>query len=154
VSGNSSSLTGRLIRYGPIVVWIGVIFFFSTGEASAAQTSRIIRPILQFFFPAAPEETLALYHGYIRKFAHFAEYAVLALLAARAFRASSARSIGKYALLLSVVLVLVVASVDELNQSFDPSRTGSAWDVGLDLFGGIAAALAAYLISRRYAGRS
>ncbi|HSK73249.1 MAG TPA: VanZ family protein [Pyrinomonadaceae bacterium] len=136
---------GRFIRYAPLFLWIGVIFFFSTAQASMSNTSRFIRPILVFFFPNAPEETLLVYHFYIRKFAHFAEYAALAFFASRAFFASSQKFLRKYWFLTSLLLVLLIASLDEINQSFIPTRTGSVWDVLLDFSGGATMLIFVYL---------
>jgi VanZ family protein len=108
-----------------------------------ARTSLIIRPILEFLFPSADELTLQLYHGYIRKLAHFTEYGVLAFLALRAFTGSAAR----YA--VALVLVALIASIDEFNQSFEASRTSSVWDVLLDITGGLFVIGICYLWRRR-----
>ena len=136
---------GRIIRYAPLILWIGLIFFLSSGQASMSETSRILRPLLEFLFPSAAEETLIAYHGFIRKFAHFAEYAVLAFWAARAFLSSPARILQKYWISFSFLVVLAVAALDETNQSFNPARTGSQWDVALDATGGAAMILAVFL---------
>lgn len=128
---------GRFVRYAPLVLWIGVIFFLSTGQASMAETSRIVRPILEFLFPSASEETLRIYHGFIRKFAHFAEYALLAFWAARALADSSVEFLGKHRFILSAGLVFIISAIDETNQSFVSARTGSIWDVLLDFAGGL-----------------
>lgn len=133
----------RLLLYAPLLLWIGVIFLLSSGQGSSGRTSLIIRPILEFLFPSAPEETLIFYHGAIRKLAHFTEYAVLGLLACRAFRDLSSRY-----LLLALGLVAIVASLDEFNQSFNPLRTGSPWDVAIDFSGGLIAVLFYYAIAR------
>src|SRR4051794_2308365 len=100
---------------------MGVIFFLSSEQGSMAQTSRFIGPLLHFLFPTTAEETIELYHFYIRKAAHVTEYGILALLAWRAFsfRANISRV---YRWLLPVGLVLLIASLDEFNQSFEPSR--------------------------------
>ena len=148
-----SNWRSRIKRYGPLVVWIGLVFFFSSGEASAAQTSRIIRPILEFLFPGAPEETLLQYHFLIRKLAHLTEYAILAFWAIRAWKRSSYSTIRNYRYLFAVGLVLIVASLDEFNQSFEPSRTSTVWDVGLDVTGGLIMALLMKLIELWKAGR-
>lgn len=121
--------------YAPVVVWIGVIFYLSSDQGSMSQTSRFIRPLLEFLFPAAPEETLRIYHGYIRKAAHFTEYAVLAFLAVRAFAASA--RLHKWRYILPLLLVTCVAAIDEFNQSFEFSRTGSILDVMLDISGSV-----------------
>ena len=101
------------------------------------QTSRIIRPLLLWLFPTASEDTLIIYHNYIRKFAHFAEYAVLAFFASRAFASSSVKVLQNYWFVFSFLLVVIVALIDEANQSFLASRTGSVWDVSLDAAGGL-----------------
>lgn len=145
----SSTWLGRLPRYGPLVFWIGVIFFLGSASGSMAETSRFIRPLLEFLFPNTPEETLLAYHGYIRKFAHFFEYAVLAFLSVRAFSNSSKYFIRNFRFFFSLVLVVLIASIDEFNQSFEISRTGSAWDVLLDASGGIVMLTALWLAKYR-----
>ena len=113
------------------------------------QTSRFIRPLLIFLFPSAPDETITLYHGYIRKLAHFAEYAVLAVLAARALIPSSVSMVRDRWFLWTIALACVVALLDEVNQSFNTARTGSPYDILLDLFGAFCAAAIIYLFLRQ-----
>lgn len=133
--------------YAPLFIWSVVILGLGSSVGAATETSHFIRPLLEYLFPAASPETLAFYHGYIRKFAHFTEYAVLALLAFRAF--SSRTWLSKFPFLSAATLVLTVASVDEINQSFNPSRTGSTWDVSIDLAGGATALVVIYAIKKR-----
>lgn len=118
-----------LTAYAPLIIWTVIILGLGSGMGSMNETSRMIRPLLEFLFPAAPPETLSLYHGYIRKFAHFAEYAVLALLAFRALAPFK----HKYGMALAFAAVVAIA--DEFNQSLNPSRTSSGWDVALDIAG-------------------
>lgn len=140
--------------YAPLLIWIGVIFFLSSGLGASTRTSIIIRPLLEFLFPAASAETINYYHSIIRKFAHFGEYAVLGLLACRAFAASHQDSIRKFFYLLSVGLVVAVAASDEFNQSFNPDRTASPIDVLIDVGGGVVATLVYYWTYRRGRYRS
>ena len=145
----SNSKTGRhvwLAAYVPLIVWTVVVLGLGSGVGSMSETSRIIRPLLEFLFPAAAPETLTLYHGYIRKFAHFAEYAVLALLALRAFGRFRLRYLAAFA------FALLVAVADEGNQSLNPARTSSPWDVVLDLAGAVTALLAFKLLFDRRRG--
>jgi VanZ family protein len=144
----------RFFRYAPLILWIGIIFYLSSGQASMSQTSRFIRPLLEFLFPATPQETLVIYHGYIRKLAHFTEYAILGFLAARAFSSSSIRVLRKYWFAFSFLLVTLIASIDETNQSFLPSRTGSIYDVLLDVSGGLTMALILYWVKNRKTSKS
>jgi VanZ family protein len=131
----------RLIRYTPFLLWTGIVMAFSTSGASMSRTSRFIRPILEFLFPGSPEATLVFYHGLVRKSAHIFEYALLSLLAARAFTGSSRKLLGRHPLISAVLAAAAVALVDEFNQSFDPSRTGTLRDVALDVSAATAAAL-------------
>ena len=127
----------RIIRYAPLVLWIGMILFLSTSQASMSNTSRFIRPLLEFLFPSASEETLILYHGYIRKLAHLTEYAGLAFWAFRAFSNSNLKNLRRFWFIFAFLLVILIASIDETNQSYLTSRTGSIYDVMLDAAGGL-----------------
>ena len=127
----------RILRYAPLFLWIGVIFYLSSTQGSMSNTSRFIRPLLEWIFPLAPEETLQIYHGYIRKFAHFAEYAVLGFFASRTFWSSSAKFLQRFWYVFSLAFVLLIASIDETNQSFNAARTGSIYDVLIDTSGGL-----------------
>jgi VanZ family protein len=134
---NSQKWRNRFLRYAPLILWIGVIFLLSSNLGSMNNTSRFIRPLLRFLFPDAPEELLQIYHGYIRKLAHVTEYAILAFFASRAFWASSIKTIAKGWFIFSLALVVAVAFLDELNQSFISSRTASIFDIVLDCLGGL-----------------
>ena len=134
-----------LWRYGPVVAWVCFIFFASTAEFSAANTSRIIRPVLLWLSPGISEAAISEVHFLVRKAAHFTEYAVLALLAARAFGASPRRGLKRRWWLASFALVACVALSDEYHQSFVPSRTASLYDSLIDMAGGAAALACAAL---------
>ena len=135
----------RLWRYGPLVLWLGLIFFFSTGALAASNTSRIIRPLMLWLYPSISEESLQWVHFTVRKAGHFSEYAVLAILAARAFAASSRDLLVRNWFAVAVVLVLVYSLLDEFHQSFVASRTGSIYDSLIDLAGGVFGALVYWL---------
>ena len=122
-----------LTAYAPLAIWIVIILGLGSSFGSMNETSRFIRPLLEFLFPNALPETLTYVHGYIRKLAHFAEYGVLGFLAIRAFA-----GLHRWALIAALILVLAVAATDEVKQSFNPTRTSSPWDVLIDLTGGAA----------------
>jgi len=138
----------RIYRYAPLVLWIGLILFLSTGQASMSNTSRFIRPFLEFIFPTASEEVLNAYHGYIRKLAHVTVYAVLAFWASRAFFSSSRKFLRQFWFVFALLLTFLIASIDETNQSFLNSRTGSIYDVFLDVSGGLWMVLVFYLATK------
>jgi VanZ family protein len=159
---------GRAIRYAPLILWIGVIFFLSSTQGAMQNTSRFVRPLLEWLFPDASIETLTVYHGYVRKFAHFAEYAALGFFAWRAFKGGNPRGgkdvekrvekhtplrscfrlIENHYYLASFALVVLIAAIDETNQSFNSARTGSIYDALLDTSGGAAALLFLWLLQR------
>jgi VanZ family protein len=145
----SSSWRGRLWRYAPLVGWVGFIFFASTGAMSASNTSRIIAPLFKWLFPAITEAQLLGVHFAVRKTAHFAEYAVLALLAARAFLPSTHGRLRRGWFIAALALVVLVALLDEYNQSFNAARTGTIWDSLIDISGG-ATALVLFSLWRRH----
>jgi VanZ family protein len=139
----------RAWRYAPLLVWMVLIFFFSTGELSASNTSRIVRPLLLWLFPRISEERILLAHFIVRKAAHFTEYAILALLAARAFASSSKQSLRLHWFITSLLLVVLYALSDEIHQTFVPSRTGSIYDSFIDMSGGLTALLLLSLRRKR-----
>jgi len=122
-----------LSRYLPLVVWLAFISFASTDSFSAGNTSRIIGPLVLWLFPHTSAETLATIQFFTRKLAHFTEYAILGFLAARAFRPFPRW------FLISAILIVVYALLDEYHQSFVPSRTASIFDSFIDMAGGISA---------------
>ena len=137
---------GRFWRYAPLIFWIIVIFIASSETGSMSNTSRIISPLLEFLFPNISEIQLTAIHGYTRKTAHLAFYFVLGALAARAFSSSLKNLLRRNWLPISFVLVVAVASLDELNQSFLASRTGSIGDILIDVCGGSIAFLIWFLM--------
>ena len=143
------SLLQRLGRYGPLLLWIVFISFASTSEFSADKTSRFVRPLLLWLFPNLSETKLASIHVFTRKAAHFLEYAVLAFLARRAFITSSGAFIRRFWFELALLLVVLNSLLDELHQSFVPSRTGSIYDSALDVAGGLTVLLFFKLYDKR-----
>lgn len=127
----------RWLRFVPLILWIGLTFYFSTGNASMAKTSRFLRPLLETFF--SNEETIHLANIIIRKTAHVVNYGMLALWGAFAFLGAPIEWLRKHWFWTAFGVVVVVATIDEINQSFDPSRIGSATDVMLDCIGAIIA---------------
>ena len=72
-----------LAEWIPVVVWGALIFTLSTSAFSAANTARIIDPILRWLLPAITAASVEVCHTLIRKAAHFTEYGVLFWLLVR-----------------------------------------------------------------------
>jgi len=113
-----------------------------------SETSRIIGPLLQFFFPEMAFETRQVVHGLVRKAAHFTEYAVLAFLLVRALSMAGSKGMLRWRFLVAFLAVCATASLDEFNQSLSTTRTGTIYDVLLDAAGGAAMIAALWLLGR------
>jgi VanZ family protein len=118
-----------------VALWAAVVLLASNQEFSAAQTGTWLYWIATLLFGNVPSSELDMVHAMLRKTAHFVEYAILGLLAHRAFLLTWPRQ--RYAALLlgTLLVAFACASVDEGHQFFLPQRTGSFWDVLLDLCG-------------------
>ncbi len=140
---------GRLQRYVPLVLWMALIFFASTGEFSASNTNALIQPLLRWFFPHITEERIQFFHFLLRKSGHFSEYAVLGVLAAYAFSAATHAGLRRHWLGAALLLICLYALLDEYHQSFVPSRTSSIYDSMIDIAGGLTALVLIALWYRR-----
>jgi len=122
-----------------MLVWMWVIFSASSDRMSFQRSSRIIGPIVRWLLPDLSDEAVHAVVVGARKGAHLAEYAVLAMLLWRAVRKPPAPGAPAWQWSragLVLVLVALWATMDELHQTFVPSRQGSALDVLLDTLGG------------------
>ncbi len=126
-------------------LWLGLIAGESTNLASAANTSRLLYPILHFALGLDLTRFL-VWHFYIRKTGHFVGYFMLSLFLFRAWRATLPLASGSGWSLqwarISFFMTALVACLDEWHQTYLPSRTGTLSDVLLDS----SAALAAQVI--------
>jgi len=111
----------------PVLIWMTVIFLFSSQPYSGAVTER--------FF--------GTYNVPVRKIGHAAEYAILYLLSRRAFALSGQWWHGK-ASLFGLILACLYALTDEWHQSFVPGRSAALSDAGIDSIG----ALCAFAVQR------
>lgn len=132
-------------------LWVGLcvvmIFTFSSESFSAIQTGGFLAPFLRWLFPEITSRQILDIHFVLRKLAHLTEYAVLAMLSLRALRLTIdvpvLRVVG-----LTLLIVLGVAGLDELRQSYLPARTGSPIDVCINLVGGGIGVLLVILVHR------
>ncbi len=98
-----------------VVVWCGVIFFFSN-------------------IPDLKIKELGFYDFIFRKAAHITEYLVLFILLIRAFCLSYNRY-DKKILIYSILLATFYAISDEIHQKFVPGRHFAITDILIDMFG-------------------
>jgi VanZ family protein len=118
---------------------MGIIASFSTDTFSAAHTGAILKKIIDAIYPAMPAQWFETVHFFIRKSAHFTVYGVLSWLAFLAWRITvpAPRRWTFTWSGLALAVTFFTGSLDELHQSFIPSRTASVRDVMLDLTGAL-----------------
>lgn len=138
-----------LFYWLPPLLWMAVIFSFSTDTFSASHTGSLFYRLFHVFAPGLTPEQFAPIHFSIRKAAHFTEYALLALLLFRALRAGAAMRWRWRWALYSLLIVVVYALFDEWHQSFTHDRTASIYDSLIDSSGGATALLLLWWRRRR-----
>jgi VanZ family protein len=135
----------------PVILWMTLIFGFSSDSASVQHSSRILEPILRFLFPGMSADARFQIVFIARKCAHLTEYAVLALLIWRARRKPVRRDPRPWSWRLAGVALLVTgiyASTDEYHQTFVPGREGCVRDVIIDTCGAAAGLFLLWLLGR------
>ncbi len=125
------------------IVWTVVIFSMSLQPADESHElsggivdwliSNVLSPLLGDF------ESL---NHIVRKLAHFAEYTGLGIFAVTTLYQISLRKKSMWA----VIYCIIVASIDETIQKFNPGRSGQLSDVLLDSLGGLCGVLIVVLI--------
>ena len=137
----------RNIQYWlPLIIWLCVIYSFSTDEFSSSNTEGFVVPVLHFLFPGLSPDQLALWHAVIRKLSHVTEYAILAWLTYRAIRFDETDPLK--AKVRAFQFLVLAAMTDEFHQSLTLSRGASIVDVGYDSIGGLIVLWIGTLIKR------
>jgi VanZ family protein len=125
----ADSADGKLRPWLPALLWMIALFVLSTSLFSAANTSKVIVPILRFLLPGASWATIAMLHGLIRKAAHFTNYGILFWILIRGPMAGRPY--------LALTVCVCYAFLDEGHQILVPGRTPSLYDVALDSSGAL-----------------
>ncbi len=111
--------TMKMIRlWGPVLVWMALIFIFSSRESVQVSDQGIINFL---FF----------------KTLHVIEYTLLYILHYRAVRFSYAVGGKRIWHVTALFLTLAYAVSDEIHQIYVPTREGRPRDVIIDSFGGV-----------------
>lgn len=129
-----------LVKYWlPVLLWMGLIFWMSTGMFSWTNTYHFLEPILRSIKPSLSHYSIVMINNGLRKAGHVTEYFISGLLVFRAFKAGSTEPRILHWAMLSVAFIVLLAASDEFHQSFVVSRTASFLDVGIDTGGGLLA---------------
>ena len=122
----------RLLKlWLPVIVWTVVILWASNDTFSSSQSRGWLSLLVG-------QEVAEGVNIAIRKLGHVVAYGILGALTWRADRRVA----------IGMVVVLAVAVTDEWRQSLTLSRTGTPWDVLLDLVGGWVGIVAAKKVWR------
>ena len=115
----------------PPLLWAGAILVMSGEMGSSSHTLALLQWLLSSSL--SPGQIKAI-HFYLRKTGHATAYGILFFLWFRALRGQRRLRPGRAAW-LTLGLCLLLAVTDEGHQFLLQSRTGSIWDVCLDLSG-------------------
>ncbi len=142
----------------PVLVWIGLIGLESTNSLSADNTGIFLHWLLALLLPVGLFATIdwaqisTLNHA-LRTAGHLLGYGILSWLSFRAWRATlPANPLAQRTLrcaALALALTAAVAGLDELHQSFLPSRSGKISDVALDSAAAVAVQFLILVQSKR-----
>ncbi len=125
----------RIVRaWGPVVVWMGLIFAFSAQPGLRVSDDPGV-------------------DGPIRHVAHVVVYAVLAMALLRALSWGAPNGWTWRHAVLAISLAVLYGVSDEVHQTYVPQRTGHLVDVGWDLLGAAAGVVTLRLVPRRWRRR-
>jgi VanZ family protein len=113
-------------------VWIAIILAASTGLFSSSGTGGVIEGLFALVGIDLSPVVAAMLNFIARKSAHVIAYGTLGWLALRAMAGGRGGWVWRWAW-MALAIAVVVASIDEFHQSTVPTRTGSVWDVVLDV---------------------
>ena len=141
-----------LIKYWlPVLIWMVIIFSASSDTKSSQHSSRIIGPVVRWFFPHLSERSVEQVVFITRKCAHLTEYAVLAFLVWRGLRKPVRKDTRPWRWAdagFAVLFVALYAASDEIHQLFVPNREGRITDVMIDTAGAVIGMFLLWLAGR------
>jgi VanZ family protein len=143
----------RISAWLPVAVGVSIIMMESTKSFGADHTSQPLRVLWEAIFGPVSNAHWAIIHIVIRKSGHFLGYGLLGAAWLRAWWMTLPRSHFLEDAFLALMGTALVASLDELHQTYLPNRQGSAWDVLLDCCGAVAMLLAVYVWLRLFRPR-
>ncbi len=127
----------------PVILCLCVIGGESTDTFSSARTNGPLRHLAEWLAGPISLAQWDIIHHYMRKTGHFIGYGMVGLSWLRAWlltwrarlRLQPNWSWRGYAIAMALCATMLVASCDEVHQSYLPSRTGLVSDVWLDTLG-------------------
>jgi VanZ family protein len=143
----TSRTTATLQAWLPVMLFSIVFAVESTAAFGTDHTSAPLHNFLQLIVGSAVDHDWSYIHHIIRKTGHFTGYGILSLISFRGFWLSFGESTRRFfqrrivrqlaSHAGAVAVTFLVASADEIHQSFLPNRTGLFSDVLLDTSGAL-----------------
>lgn len=128
----------------PAAICVVLIMMSSSDTFSSDNTSSFLRPIVERIFGPLANPTWHRLLYDIRKVGHFFAYGFVSVVFFRAWRMTfrlsrsySAVTASLRAAAVALLSTLALSGADEFHQSFLPKRTGSPFDVLLDMCGAV-----------------
>jgi VanZ family protein len=140
-------MASRLKYWIPAIIVAILISTFSSHYFSGEETARVIIPILHRIFPFATPRELRWMHIGIRKLAHVTEFGVFSVAVFHGVRAERHGWNVRWAV-LTLILAVSYAGLDEWHQSFVPLREARVRDVLIDASGALLAQVVVWLYAR------
>lgn len=140
-------MANRFTYWIPAICVAAIISIFSTHYFSSLETSRIIVPFLHWIFPAASPHTLSRMHTLIRKLAHITEFGVLSTAVFHGVRGERYGWRLQWAL-VTLIIAVSYAGLDEWHQSFVPMREARFRDVLIDSTGALLAQVLVWIYAK------
>jgi VanZ family protein len=132
----------------PALVVAALISIFSTHYFTPEETGRVIVPILRWFLPDASSNLIRHLHFGIRKLAHVTEFGAFSVTVFRGIRGSRTGWQLNWAL-LTFLIAVCYAVLDEFHQRYVPLRHSSPKDVTIDTVGALLAQLMVWWYAKR-----
>jgi VanZ family protein len=140
-------LSSRLKYWLPAMIIAILISIFSMTYFSSEETARVIFPLLHWLFPSASQHLLHFAHFVIRKLAHITEFAVFSVAVFHGVRGNRTGWKFNWAI-LTLLIAVAYAGLDEWHQSFAPMREPRIRDVIIDGFGALLAQLMVWMYAK------
>ncbi|MBN2264570.1 MAG: VanZ family protein [Candidatus Aminicenantes bacterium] len=134
----------------PPLLLMALIFPMGNRALGSSRLREIFAAVFLWLAPHASEQTISLAYVILRKTSHFMSYGLLAFLFYRAFRGGRGPFWSKRTGFLAASAAIAYGFLDELLQTFVPSRIGSPFDWAIDTAGVLTSiALLAWMCARR-----
>ena len=140
-------------NWWPVGVWLVIISLESTNYASARNTFGLLYQVWTMLFGRVDLQLIVVMDTVLRKCGHFIGYAILSGLVFRALKGTQRdrlklvvqrtwgthfRDLWQFEwAVIAVLMTIVIASADEIHQTFLDSRTGRWQDVAIDTSGAL-----------------